>query len=112
LFGAWTTVPDSFGKEAGMNEFLSFRKMITPVIIQVLFWIGVAVCVISGLVTMIQGGSAAVRGLLMLLLGPIVVRVYCELLILLFRIHDAVDEIRRGKASPSGQAGFPVNPAP
>jgi hypothetical protein len=111
LFGAWTTVPEFFGKEADMNEFLSFRKMITPVIIQVLFWIGVAVCVISGLATMV-GGDRVIPGLLMLLLGPIAVRVYCELLILLFRIHDAVDEIRRSKAAPSGQAGFPVNPVP
>jgi len=94
-----------------MNEFLSFRKMITPVIIQVLFWIGVAVCVIMGLATMV-GGDRVIPGLLTLILGPVIVRIYCELLILLFRIHDAVDEIRRGKAAPSGQVGFPVHPAP
>ena len=30
-----------------MEDFLKFRKMITPVIIQVLFWVGVAGTVIA-----------------------------------------------------------------
>lgn len=83
-----------------MNEFLSFRKMITPLIIQILFWIGVALCFITGLVKIVQGvGSAAggmtvLMGVLTWILGPIFVRVYCELLILLFRIYDELVAIR------------------
>ena len=41
-----------FFKSENMGDFLKFRKMITPVIIQILFWIGAAGMVIAGLVTM------------------------------------------------------------
>ena len=33
-----------------MEDFLKFKRMITPIIIQILFWIGVVLCVIGGLV--------------------------------------------------------------
>ncbi len=56
-----------------MDDFLKFRKMITPVIIQVLFWVGVAGTVIAALVVMAMsfgsyGGGAAqfLGGLVML----------------------------------------------
>lgn len=84
-----------------MSEFLSFRKMITPVIIEVLFWIGVGLCVIAGLVNIVGGATArygggwqVAWGILLILLGPLAVRIYCELLIVVFRILDALHEIR------------------
>jgi uncharacterized membrane protein len=86
-----------------MDDFLKFRKMVTPAIIQVLFWIGVAVTVIASLVTMgssfgTYGGGVGtfVGGLLMLVLGPVVVRIYCELLILFFRMNETLTEIKNG----------------
>ena len=41
-----------------MEDFLKFRKMITPVIIQVLFWVGVAGTVIAALVMMAMSFSS------------------------------------------------------
>lgn len=96
-----------------MDEILSFRKMITPTIIKILFWIGIVVTVLGGLVAIFHGGGAAIQGLIMLFVGPLIVRVWCELLILLFRIYDSLEEIRRntaGKADASGGAGFPAAP--
>ena len=88
-----------------MEEYLSFRKMITPVIIKVLFWIGVAVPVISGLVMIggsfgRYGGGATtfLMGLFTMLLGPVVVRIYCEILILIFQINDTLTEIKEALA--------------
>jgi hypothetical protein len=88
-----------------MEEFLKFRKMITPTIIQVLFWVGVVVSVIAGLATMVMsfsdyGGGAGTffAGLLMLVLGPVMVRVYCELLILFFRMNETLTDIKNGLA--------------
>ena len=82
------------------GEFLSFRKMITPVIIQILFWIGVVACVVGGIVSIVLSFSTRsplliLYGLLILVLGPILVRVYCELLILFFRMNDTLNEIHR-----------------
>lgn len=83
----------------GFGEFLTFRRMVTPVIIQVIFWIGVVVCVLTGLAQLamaINIGSivAFLMALGTLIIGPIMVRVYCELLILLFRIYDTLQEIK------------------
>jgi hypothetical protein len=86
-----------------MNDFLSFRKFITPVAIQVLFWIGLLVVVIGAIVTMASG--QALRGLLLLIVGPIMVRIYCELLILAFRGFDELVEIRK---NTSGQSKPPT----
>ncbi|MGD0517000.1 MAG: DUF4282 domain-containing protein [Thermoguttaceae bacterium] len=76
-----------------MEDFLSFRKMITPIIIQVVFWIGVVVSVVSGLSIMFQG-RAFLIGLIYVVLGPLMVRIYCELIILLFRIYDVLNDIK------------------
>lgn len=80
-------------------DFLSFRKMITPIIIQIIFWIGVAICVIAGFGTIIAGigdyggGLAVLGGLATIIFGPIVVRIYCELLILFFRMNETLTDI-------------------
>lgn len=87
-----------------MEDFLKFRKMITPVIIQILFWVGVGVAVIAGLVQIgtafSRYGSAVsvLTGLLTIVLGPVLVRIYCELLILFFRMNETLTEIRDGLA--------------
>ena len=79
-----------------MEEFLSFRKMITPIIIQIVFWIGVAVSVIFGLGIMFQGTFVTfILGLMYVVLGPLTVRIYCELIILLFRIYDVLNDIKK-----------------
>lgn len=85
-----------------MDRFLKFEKMITPIIIQVLFWIGVVVCVVAGIIQIVSGintpygggGGVVFMGILLLLLGPILVRVWCELMLVLFSIHDILMKIR------------------
>lgn len=87
-----------------MEDFLKFRKMITPVIIQVLFWVGVAIAVIGALGMMVFGvatngqGVMVLVGLVMLVVGPVLVRIYCELLILFFRMNETLTEIKNGLA--------------
>ena len=87
-----------------MEDFLKFRKMITPVIIQILFWIGVAIAVIGALGMIVIGvtsngqGIMVLGGLVMLVLGPVVVRIYCELLILFFRMNETLTDIKNGLA--------------
>ncbi|MFA7238235.1 MAG: DUF4282 domain-containing protein [Phycisphaeraceae bacterium] len=85
-----------------MDEFLSFRKMITPTFIQAIFWIGVVVIVLIALSAFITGlrydsAPTLLTGFVWLILGPILWRIYCELLIIIFRIHDVLTEIRDGK---------------
>lgn len=79
--------------------------MVTPLIIQVLFWIGVGLCVLVGLVNIslgaaapYGGGKLVLSGVLYLLLGPLFTRIYCELLIIGFRILDTLRNIERNTA--------------
>lgn len=81
-----------------MGDFFSFKKMITPVIIEVLFLVGVMLSVIVGLLGIFLGLQiASVRltllGLVLLLAGPPLIRVYCELVIIPFQIHDSLLQI-------------------
>jgi hypothetical protein len=83
-----------------MEEFFSFRKMITPSIIRIIFWIGSIATIITGLVMLLSNlgryasGVSAIGGLFIIVLGPIAVRVVCEQVILFFRINETLSEIR------------------
>lgn len=90
-----------------MDEFLSFRKMITPLLIQAIFWLGVIFTVLSALFLMFRG--AVLMGLIYIVVGPLLVRIYCELLILFFRILDELTAIRTALTG-SSPGGFPVSP--
>jgi hypothetical protein len=85
-----------------MGDFLAFRRFLTPVFIQVIFWIGVVAIalglLISGIIAMTGGTSSGViGGLLMILigipLGLIYWRVVCEIMIVGFRMLDAMQSI-------------------
>ncbi|AXA37028.1 MAG: DUF4282 domain-containing protein [Candidatus Hydrogenedentota bacterium] len=84
-----------------MEDFLKFKKMITPIIIQILFWIGVVCSILIGLISIASGANAPYGGggrvfwgLVWILVGPIITRVYCELLIVIFSINDTLTEIK------------------
>lgn len=83
-----------------MNDFLSFNKMLTPVIIQIVFWIGVGFSALIGLMIVISGlsyygnGFQVLFGLITIVVGPLVVRIYCELLIIAFKMHESLQQIK------------------
>ncbi len=75
---------------------MQFKKMLTPVIIQILFWLGSILSVLVCLGLLIFGlEEEKLLGLILILLGPIVVRIYGELLIVVFTINDTLTEIHR-----------------
>jgi len=83
-----------------MDRFFSFDKMLTPTIIKILFWIGLVFVGLTGLVFIISGlntyagGFITLSGIGILVVGPIFVKVYCELLIVMFKMHETLVEIR------------------
>ena len=85
-----------------VKEFLHFDKMITPSIIKVIYWIGSGLTILFGLFLMISGatsdlggGAQVFLGLLTILIGPFVIRIYCELLILFFKIHETLQDMSK-----------------
>ena len=103
-----------------MGDFLTFRRMITPVLIQVVYWILTVVVVVVGLNLLRGGGQTArtigfgpaqrVLGLLILVIGPLVVRVYAELLILFFRMNETLTEININIQRRQIGPGTPTTP--
>jgi len=73
-------------------DFLTFRLMVTPIIIQVVFWLGIIGIVLSALAQFTS--RSPLVGLLTLVIGPLLWRVLCELYILLFRIHNSLSDIK------------------
>ena len=79
-----------------LRDFLTFRRMITPLLIQALFWILSAIVMIIGVVLLIVGDGPGQRvaGFLMIFLGPLAVRVYLEIFMVVFRINETLTDIR------------------
>jgi len=94
------------------KSFLNFERMITPIIIKILFWIGLIASAISGVVIFISllimgisdGSFGAiilgflggiVAGILSFVLGALVTRIYSELLILIFQINESLTDIKQ-----------------
>jgi hypothetical protein len=91
------------GETSPLADFLSFRRMISPIVIQVFFWLGTVACVLSGLGTMLAtrsyGGVSThgvVTGLAIIVLGPLMIRIWCEVVIVFFRMNETLTDIRNG----------------
>lgn len=80
-------------KENRMKDVLCFRKMITPIIIQFLFWVAIAVCVVVFAMHCVAGKYWV--ALQVIILGPLVVRVAAEVTLVLFRIYDMLVQINQ-----------------
>ncbi|MFH1609033.1 MAG: DUF4282 domain-containing protein [Candidatus Bipolaricaulota bacterium] len=75
------------------RDFLAFRRYITPTVMPVVFWIGVALITVVGLATIIAGARARAGlaprmiawGIVVLFVGPLLVRIACEVVMTFFR---------------------------
>jgi len=83
------------------KDFLVFRKMITPIIIQILFWLSVIGCIGFGIYIIaepwdfdLDEGTGVLVGILLIVLGPLLLRIQMELVILFFRINETLTEIK------------------
>ena len=74
-----------------MKEFFNYEYMITPGILKILSYIGAALAVIAGLVTAFS--ADVISGLGVAVGGPIVIRIYAELMLVIFEIHKCAKQI-------------------
>jgi len=78
-----------------VGDFLSFRRMMVPVLIQLFFWFGVVVCLAAGVYGVTQKQQEnQLAGVAMMLFGPFLWRIYCEMLIVVFRINETLTGIK------------------
>jgi hypothetical protein len=81
-----------------MKQIFLFNEMVTPKIITFIYWLLLLAIVIGGLAFMFAGqtGSGAINfvvGALIIILGGLGARVYCELMIVLFKIHENIRKL-------------------
>lgn len=72
-------------------DLLFFDKMVMPKVITFVYWLALIACVIAGLVTML---NSFLTGLGILVGGAIAARLYCELIVVLFKINESLAVIR------------------
>jgi hypothetical protein len=79
-------------------DFLSFRSMISLKIIQILYAIVAVLMTLWSLKLLFLGGDdfdgfGRISGLLLLIFGNVFWRVWCELIIVMFRINKTLNNI-------------------
>jgi hypothetical protein len=94
-----------------MGDFLTFRRLITTEVIQVVFWlasIGIVIASIGAI-----AGDEPLAGILLLVFGLLYVRVLCEVFIVLFRMNDTLRAIKVDTAAlPAAIGAGATTPAP
>lgn len=98
-------------KASGFNwkDFLSFKTMITLKVIQILYVVVAIIITLSGLGMMFAGGRSSgfggyggyssfmpggfMSGFVMIIFGNLVWRIWCELIIVFFRMNKSLDNI-------------------
>lgn len=75
-----------------MRDVLFFDSMLTPKIITFVYWLMLLGVLIGGLGSMFGFGGFW-SGLGILVFGSIGVRIWCELLIVLFKIHENLKKL-------------------
>ena len=80
-----------------MNDFLTFRRMILPIAIQVLYWLATVAVVFSvlSLLSRLGGALGLLLGIPTLVLGLLFVRIFSEISIVPFRINETLTDIRK-----------------
>jgi hypothetical protein len=73
-----------------MKEFLSYKTMITPGIVKVLSYIGMVIALVMGLIGI---AVEPLMGIGTAILGPVAVRIYAELMLVIFEINDNLKKL-------------------
>ncbi len=83
-----------------MRDILFFDKMLTPKIITFVYWILLIGTVVGGIGSMFAGYQgftfgSFLMGLVYIVAGAVGVRIWCELLIVLFKMNEALQDLRK-----------------
>jgi Domain of unknown function (DUF4282) len=75
-----------------MLDFLLFRRMLTPLLVQLFFWLGLVLCVVGGIFNLLH--HAIAHGLQILFIGPLLLRIFCEFLMIFFQINERLTGLK------------------
>ncbi|MGL6260079.1 DUF4282 domain-containing protein [Vibrio sp. WXL210] len=88
-----------------MKSIFNFESMLTPKLVTALYWLLLFIAVVSGIGTMFSGYGGVtfetfVLGLLTILGGSIGARIWCELMIVIFKINENLQVLKDSKITP------------
>lgn len=69
-------------------DFFMFRRMLTPLLLHLVFWVCIVACIITGISDIRDGLIAS--GIAIIIMGSISIRIVIELLMLAFKIHRSL----------------------
>lgn len=75
-----------------MRDLLYLDNMLLPKVITFFYWALLLLAIVSGIGTMYATGFIA--GVLVIAGGVFAARIWCELIIVLFKINEALQDIR------------------
>ena len=87
-------------KDFEFKDLLSFEVMLFPKIARVCYLLLIAIAVLFGFATVIRGidmpwggGAVIISGLAMMAIGPFLIRLWFEALLVLFKVYDRLRDI-------------------
>jgi hypothetical protein len=90
------TSPSAAPKPSGgWRDYVEFRAFITPTIMTIVWVLGAALITLAAGLIMVNGQSAVIYGLLYFLFGNLGWRIFVEVLVVVFSIHDTLREIAK-----------------
>lgn len=78
-------------KDTILQDVFFFKSMLTPKVITVVYWLSLAGITLAGIAAMVAGSFLG--GIGMIVAGAIGVRLWCELILVLFKINENVQRI-------------------
>jgi hypothetical protein len=90
-------------REMSIRDVLFFDAMLTPKVVTLVYWLLMVAAVIAGLGSMFYMGfqymtfGTFVRGIAITVGGVIGARIWCELVIVLFKLNENVQRIANSK---------------
>lgn len=91
-------------KSNSLADFFSFKILITPLLVKIIFVLMIVIGFIHGITVIIlginaiklngPGGIIIIIGIAIIVLTPVVARLLCELFIVVFSIHNSLKDIK------------------
>lgn len=78
-------------KQNFFAPWLNFNDMLTPRIIEIVYMLGLIGIVLISVVMIVDGEAGG--GIILLLCGSIAWRIWCELMIVVFKINENIQKI-------------------
>ncbi|HAU68469.1 MAG TPA: hypothetical protein DCW52_08745 [Gammaproteobacteria bacterium] len=92
------------------RQILFFDEMLTPRLLQIVYWAALVAVIWEGLGRIFSGSLYGfIEGFVFIALGCLLARVVSELVMLFFQLHENMEQVAKNTASKPTTAAVPVS---